>query len=201
MSVPIPKEVSRFTFAEYMQMEEASVERTDFYHGEIFAMAGATVRHHQICQNVNVSFVNAFKPKGCFVSLEGVRLELENEDFYVYPDIFLSCDEKDKGNNLYKKHPSIIFEVLSESTALYDKQVKLKYYKRIESLHYYVLIAQNEIMVEVYSRIGDTQIWQYQTYETMEETIQFLRLDFELSIATIYDGIVFDETSATSFIP
>ena len=201
MSVPIPKEVSRFTFAEYMQMEEASVERNDFYHGEIFAMAGATVRHHQICQNVNVSFVNAFKPKGCFVSLEGVRLELENEDFYVYPDIFLSCDEKDKGNNLYKKHPSIIFEVLSESTALYDKQVKLKYYKRIESLHYYVLIAQNEIMVEVYSRIGDTQIWQYQTYETMEETIQFLRLDFELSIATIYDGIVFDETSATSFIP
>ena len=201
MSVPIPKEVSRFTFAEYMQMEEASVERNDFYHGEIFAMAGATVRHHQICQNVNVSFVNAFKPKGCFVSLEGVRLELENEDFYVYPDIFLSCDEKDKGNNLYKKHPSIIFEVLSESTALYDKQVKLKYYKRIESLHYYVLIAQNEIMVEVYSRIGDTQIWQYQTYETMEETIQFLRLDFELSIATIYDGILFDETSATSFIP
>ena len=201
MSVPIPKEVSRFTFAEYMQMEEASVERNDFYHGEIFAMAGATVRHHQICQNVNVSFVNAFKPKGCFVSLEGVRLELENEDFYVYPDIFLSCDEKDKGNNLYKKHPSIIFEVLSESTALYDKQVKLKYYKRIESLHYYVLIAQNEIMVEVYSRIGDTQIWQYQTYETMEETIQFPRLNFELSTATIYDGIVFDETSATSFIP
>ncbi len=199
MSFPIPKEVARFTFAEYMSLEENSIERNDFYHGEIFAMAGATVRHHQICQNINVPFVNAFKPKGCFVSLEGVRLELENEDFYVYPDIFLSCDERDKENNLYKKYPSIIFEVLSESTALYDKQVKLKYYKRIESLNYYVLIAQNEIMVEVYSRIGDTQIWQYQTYETMEETIQFPRLDFELTVATIYDDIVFDETASASF--
>jgi Uma2 family endonuclease len=201
MSVPVPKEVTRFTFAEYISMEENSIERNDFYHGGIFAMAGATARHHQICQNINVPFVNAFKPKGCFVSLEGVRLELENEDFYVYPDIFLSCDEKDKESNLYKKHPSIIFEVLSDSTALYDKQVKLKYYKRIESLQYYVLIAQNEIMVEVYSRIGDTQIWQYQTYETNEETIKFPRLDFELTVATIYDGIVFDETAATSLFP
>ncbi|MES2772707.1 MAG: hypothetical protein V4722_00890 [Bacteroidota bacterium] len=85
MSYPaIPKETREYSFAEYMSMEENSVERHDFYHGELYAMAGATVRHHQICQNINVPLVNAFKLKGFFVSIEGVRLELVSENFYVY---------------------------------------------------------------------------------------------------------------------
>ncbi len=200
MSVPIPKEVTRFTFAEYMLMEENSIERNDFYHGEIFAMAGGTKAHNNIILNLGI-FLRANKKLGCDVFIDGMKLEIEKNQFYVYPDLMLTCNDNLKGNEVFVKHPSIIFEVLSDSTALYDKQVKLKYYKRIESLDYYVLIAQNEIMVEVYSRIGDTQIWQYQTYETNEETIKFPRLDFELYVATIYDGILFDETAATSFIP
>ncbi len=198
MSVPIPKEVTRFTFAEYIQMEENSIERNGFYHGEIFAMAGGTKAHNNIILNLGI-FLRANKKLGCDVFIDGMKLEIEKNQFYVYPDLMLTCHDNLKGNEVFVKHPSIIFEVLSESTALYDKQVKLKYYKRIESLDYYVLIAQNEIMVEVYSRIDNTQIWQYQTYETMEETIQFTRLGFELTVATIYDGIVFDETAVSSF--
>lgn len=97
-----------------------------------------------------------------------------------------------KKNNLFKNHPAIIFEVLSDSTALYDKEVKLKYYKRIDSLNYYVLVAQKEKMGEVYSRINDTQIWEYQTFETVNELIEFDRLDFTLPVAVIYEGINFD---------
>ncbi len=182
----------KYSFAEYMKMEETSEERHDFYHGEIFAMAGATATHHQICQNINTPLVNRFKPRGCFVSLEGVRLEIAEEDFYLYPDLFVTCDEDDKTNNLYKKNPSIIFEVLSDSTALYDKEIKLKYYKRIPSLLFYVLVSQKETMVEVYARIDDTQIWKYQTFETLEEVIDFDRLGINLPLQVIYDGIGFD---------
>ena len=193
MSYSIPKGGKKYSFAEYMEREEKSVERHDFYHGELFAMAGATAIHHQICQNINAALINKFKPDGCFVSLEGVRLELVEENFYLYPDIFLTCDEQDKKNNLFKKFPSIIFEVLSESTALYDKEVKLQYYKRVESLRYYVLVSQKEILVEVYSRIDDTKIWKYQTFESIDEVIEFDRLGFVLTIATIYDAIKFDD--------
>ena len=188
----------KYTFADYMAMEEHSEERHDFYFGELYAMAGATAVHHQICQNINAPLVNRFKPDGCFVSLEGVRLELVEEDFYLYPDLFLTCDEEDKKNNLFKKFPSIIFEVLSDSTALYDKEVKLKYYQRIESLQYYVLVAQKEIRVEVYSRIDDdtraedTHIWKYQAFENINKIIEFDRLGFSLPVATIYDSIEFE---------
>ncbi len=156
-------------------------------------MAGATATHHQICQNINTPLINKFKPRGCFVSLEGVRLEIAEEDFYLYPDLFVTCDEDDKTNNLYKKNPSIIFEVLSDSTALYDKEIK--YYKRIPSLLYYVLVSQKETMVEVYARIDDTQIWKYQTFETPEEVIDFDRLGFNLPLQVIYDGIGFEVES------
>ena len=182
----------KYSFAEYMAMEEKSVERHDFYHGELFAMAGATANHHQIAQNINAVLINRFKREGCFVSLEGVRLELTEENFYLYADVFLTCDERDKKNNLFKKFPSIIFEVISESTVLYDREVKLKYYKRIESLNYYVLVSQKEIGVEVYSRIDDSQIWKYQSFEAINEIVEFDRLGFTLAVAAIYDGIVFE---------
>jgi Uma2 family endonuclease len=196
MSSAIPKGDKKYSFAEYMSIEETSLERHDFYYGEIFAMAGATAVHHQLAQNVNAALINKFKAKGCFISLEGVRLELLEETFYLYPDVFLTCDERDKKNNLFKNFPSIIFEVLSDSTALYDKEIKLKYYKKIESLNYYVLVAQKEIMVEVYSRIDNSQIWQYQTFENLDELIVFDRLGLELSISTIYDGIEFEATES-----
>jgi Uma2 family endonuclease len=192
MSNIIQKGDKKYSFAEYMAMEETSVDRHDFYYGEIFAMAGTTATHHQLAQNINAALINRFKPDGCFISLEGVRLELLEENFYLYPDVFLTCDERDKKNDLFKNFPSIIFKVLSDSTALYDKEVKLKYYKKIDSLNYYVLVAQKEIMVEVYSRINDSQIWQYQTFETLNETIEFNRLGFELPVAVIYEGIGFE---------
>ncbi|MES2772706.1 MAG: Uma2 family endonuclease [Bacteroidota bacterium] len=97
---------------------------------------------------------------------------------------------------MFKKYPSIIFEVLSESTALYDAQLKLNYYKKIESLNYYVLVSQKEVKVQMYSRIDNSQVWKYQTYETQDEVILFDRLGFELPVSTIYDGIGFDASPA-----
>ncbi|MCW3089168.1 MAG: Uma2 family endonuclease [Ferruginibacter sp.] len=189
----VSKGDKKYSFAEYMAMEDTSVEKHDFYHGEIFAMAGATAKHHQIAQNINAALITRFKPDGCFISLEGMRLELVEENFYLYPDVFLTCDERDKKNDLFKKFPSIIFEVISDSTALYDKEVKLKYYKRIESLRYYVLVSQKEVMVEVYARIDNSQIWKYQTFEALSEIIEFDRLGFSLPLTVIYDTISFEK--------
>ncbi|NOT92733.1 Uma2 family endonuclease [Ferruginibacter sp.] len=191
MSSAIPKGDRKYSFAEYMAMEETSVERHDFYHGEVFAMAGGTKNHNSIIVNLAVA-LKSTKKTGCDVFIDGMKLEIEKNEFYVYPDLIYTCNDDVKGDDVYVKNPSIIFEVLSDSTALYDKEVKLKYYKKIESLNYYVLVAQKEIMVEVYSRINDSQIWQYQTFENLNETIAFERLGFVLPVAVIYEGIGFE---------
>lgn len=191
MSYSIPKGDRKYTFAEYMAMEELSTERNDFYYGEIFAMAGGTKHHNNIVLNIGAALKTS-KKGGCDVFIDGMKLEIEKDQFYVYPDLIYTCQDNLTGNDLIVKNPEMIFEVLSDSTTLYDKEVKLKYYKRIESLKHYVLVAQKETMVEVYSRINNTQIWKYQTYETINEVIEFEELGFALPLATIYDGIKFD---------
>ena len=185
MSYPIPKGDRKYTFAEYMAMEETSVEQHDFYHGEIFAMAGGTKAHNNIILNIGIC-LKANKKNGSDVFIDGMKLEIEIDEFYVYPDLIYSCNEDLKNADLVVKKPSLIFEVLSDSTALYDKEVKLKYYKRLASLTYFVLVSQKEIMVEVYSRIEDSQIWKYQTFETLQDIIEFERLGFTLPVAVIY---------------
>ncbi len=93
-----------------------------------------------------------------------------------------------KPGDLYIQHPSIIFEVLADLTALDNKEVRLKYCKKIESLQYYVLVSQKEIMVEVYNRIYNTQIWKYQPFEI----IVFDKFSFTLPIITMYDTVSFE---------
>lgn len=192
MSSAIPKGDRKYSFAEYMAMEETSVERHDFYHGEIFGMAGGTKNHNNIIVNLTVA-LKANKKAGCDIFIDGMKLEIEKNEFYVYPDLIYTCKDEVKGDDVFVKNPAVIFEVLSDSTALYDKEVKLKYYKRIQSLNYYVLVAQKEIMVEVYSRINDSQIWQYQTFENLNEIIEFNRLDFSLPLSVIYESIEFEK--------
>jgi len=191
MNYLISKGDKKYSFADYMAMEELSEERHDYYYGELFAMAGSTKNHNNIILNIGI-LLKANKKSGCDVFIDGMKLEIEKNQFYVYPDLIYTCNDNLKGDDLYVKNPSLIFEVLSDSTTSYDKDVKLKYYKRIKSLNYYVLVAQKEIRVEVYSRIDDTEIWQYQTFETTNEIIEFDRLGFSLPVATIYDSIEFE---------
>ncbi len=180
----------KYSFVEYMAMEAIREERHDYYHGEIFAMAGGTKTHNKIILNIGVA-LKPIKKNGCDIFIDGMKLELEKDEFYVYPDLIYTCNDNLNDQDVFVKAPSIIFEVLSDSTALYDKEVKLKYYKKIPSLQYYVLVSQKEITAEVYARIDDSQIWQYQTYENLEESILFKNLGLELQISTIYDSIEF----------
>ena len=181
-----------YSFAEYIVLEEASVGKNDFYHGGLFAMEDGTKNHNNIVLNVGVSLRVNKKP-GCDVFIDGMKLEIEKEQFYVYPDLIYTCNDDLKGTGLLVKNPSIIVEVLSDSSSLRDRNIKHKYYLRNKSLKYYVLISQKEIYVECYSRIENSPIWKYQTFETIDELIEFDRLGFALSLATIYDSIEFEE--------
>lgn len=181
----------KYTFADYMAMEEHSEERHDFYFGEVFGMSGSTKNHNNIIVNLAVA-LKANKKSGEGIFIKGMKLEIVKDQFYVYPDLIYTCDDDLRSDGLYVKSPFIIFEIFSEANSLYVRQEKLKYYRGIPSLQYYVLVAQKEIRVEVYSRIDDdtraedTHIWKYQAFENINKIIEFDRLGFSLPVATIY---------------
>ncbi|TLU98270.1 Uma2 family endonuclease [Dyadobacter luticola] len=181
----------KYTVPEYLEMEEKSDIRHEYYDGEIFAMAGTTMNHNEIVDNVRTILKDFFKPFGCRVFAENVKVEAIENLYYPYPDVIVTCAPDDISGRYIVKQPSVLVEVLSKSSASYDRGFKLRQYKKIDSLIYYMLVSQNEFYVELYSRTNQPDIWSYQTFDNAEDTIHLEKLDFEIEVSEIYDNIVF----------
>lgn len=179
-----------YSVEEYFELEQNSEERHEYYNGEIFAMAGATLNHNRLVQNVTFSLRPHAKKKGCGVFSENVKLEAISGIYYPYPDVMFTCDPNDLKENLFIRRPSLIVEVLSESTALYDHDFKLRQYKTIRSLQYYMLVSQYEVRVELFSRLNDFQ-WQYEDFVELSQNINLEKLGIILSLEDIYDDVNF----------
>jgi len=180
------------TVEEYFELEEYSETRHEFYHGELLRMDGTTIRHNQIIDNVKDVLRAIFNPKGCIVVSEAIRLEALKNEYYPYPDILLSCHGFDRAAETMLRYPSLIVEVLSESTAANDRGFKWHHYKNIPSLQHYLLVSQYECLAELYSRTEKPETWLYQSFTKMTGVIDFQHLVFQLPIAKIYNGISFE---------
>ena len=180
-----------FTVEEYLQYEEESEFRNEFYKGELFPIEATTRKHNKIVNNIMRTFVPHFEPKGCEAFSENVKLEVIKGVYYPYPDVMMSCEPDDNDALLIKK-PVIIIEVLSPSTAAYDKGFKWVQYRKIASLRYYLVISQDEVMVEMYSRKDGTSLWSFQYFTNIQNIIHFEYLDFELPLSSIYEYVAFD---------
>lgn len=176
-----------FSFDEYLELEETTQEKHDFYYGEVYNMAGGTKRHNEIVQEILFCFRSKIDKKKCKIYFENVKLELEKNQFYVYPDIMMTCDDDDlqDDSGIMIKNPSIIIEVLSKGTELYDRDTKKKHYLQLPSLKYYLLVAQNEMRIEMYEKINSHI--EYSFYEHSEDIIKFKQFDFQMFVSEIYD--------------
>jgi len=177
-----------YTFEEYLEMERVSDEKHEYYYGEIFNMAGGTVRHSLIISNIHFALRKQITNIDC-ETLFDVRLELNHKSYYVYPDLMVRCS-KEKDDALIVRTPIIIFEVLSESTEEYDRGTKLRAYMQIPTLKHYVLVAQKNCKVECYTRQGND--WLFNIYTSLEEFLSLTSLDINISLADIYQNIIFD---------
>lgn len=185
------KKKTVYSYEEYVAIEQETKEKHEFFFGEIFNMAGTTDTHNLIVLRLSSLLLNLLDAKNskCRVFAENVKLELIRNQYYVYPDLMLACDKRDEETRTIKKYPSIIFEVLSDSTEDYDRNTKWKHYKAIATLKYYVLVSQYEYLIEVYEKINDFT-WQYTIYEGLDKEISFDKLDFSLTMTQIYKNIV-----------
>lgn len=182
---------SKCTYQEYLQLEKDTDIRHEYWNGEVFAMAGTSKTHARISLNISRLLDDEFSPKGCNVFLSEIKLELEKENYYVYPDVVLNCDKEDK-DPYTTKNPSLIVEVLSKSTEAYDRSVKLAQYRKIKSLCYYLLVSQTASIVEVYGKVNEgASVFTYEVYEGLDTTIELPSLQFSLPMSKVYEYVEF----------
>jgi len=178
------------TEEEYLSLERESEIRHEYYDGEIFAMSGASRKHNLITANVIRELGNQLRKTPCRVYPSDMRLKIQTTGLYTYPDVMIVCGEEffsDEKEDILL-NPTVIIEVLSDSTESYDRGTKFENYRTLDSLKEYILISQKRKKMERFFRNAQGY---WQMTESDEENPQ-LHLDAagcELRIEDVYENV------------
>jgi len=191
--------LKRLTPDEYLKLEETSEIRHEYYDGEIFALAGATFNHNVIAGNVYAGLHEAFRKKNCFVFNSDLRVLIESNGLYTYPDVSALCGEIKfaEGRNDTIINPALIIEVLSDSTKDYDRGQKFELYRALPSLKEYVLIHQDQIYIEQYVKQSSGQ-WLLTDIKKEQEKLVLESVEEILSIEEIYEKVQWEKPEEKS---
>ena len=181
----------RYTLEEYFEMEEKALFKNEFYKGKLIPMPGGTIAHSDISGNIFMIFKMAIKSSklNFRVYNSDQKVYIDTFEKAVYPDVTLVSAKPE----LYKKgkhaiiNPTLIVEVLSKSTASYDRGLKFVQYQSIPTFVEYILIEQDVPMVEVRTKKGED--WVTKTYVGLEDTVKLNSLNCEISMADIYENV------------
>jgi Uma2 family endonuclease len=178
-SAPVKTALS---FDEFLEFEVSSFDRHEFVDGNLFVMAGGTLRHNFLKDELHSLWRVAARAVGCRSFTGDVITRLPNDTGY-FPDVFVTCESVNGSSRVMTK-PCIIVEVLSASTEIFDRGEKWQNYQTIPSLEQYVLLSQSEPFAEVYSRQSDGA-WRYQSFSGAA-IISFSSIAFDLSLEALY---------------
>ncbi len=195
MDLPNP---SRFTEAEYLKMEQAGETRHEFVDGFIYAMTGASAAHIDISTNIIALLHGTLRGGACRVSGSDMRIYVPasraDRGHYFYPDITVTCGERKFGDDeviATLLNPTVIIEVLSPSTELYDRRTKFAEYKKIATMQHYVMVAQDEARIECFTRGETPEAWIFTDAEGLEAALTLPALDVTLQLAEVYEQVTF----------
>ena len=180
----------RFTPEEYLALERKAERKSEYFNGEIFAMSGASPQHVLIVTNVVAELRGQLKTRPCTVYSTDLRLKVSAAGLYTYPDVIVVCGEPqfDDDHKDTLLNPTLIVEVLSESTKDYDRGGKFEQYRMIESFVEYVLIAQDKPHVEHFVRQADNR-WLLSETNRMKDTIELTSIACNLILTEVYDKV------------
>jgi len=188
MSQALAKKEKFISVAEYLAFEEKSKRKHEYMDGEIFAMAGVKRNHSLIASNITTELNIKLRERPCEVHGSDIKI-LIREGHYVYPDVSVVCDEIDfDSNNTTLLNPIVVFEVLSKSTEARDRGEKAEDYFKLKSLRDYVMIAQNRVRIEHYSRIQVGK-WTFEVLESLEEMLVLDSIGCKISLENIYSKV------------
>lgn len=178
----------RYSEDEYLELEREADYKSEYYRGEIFAMAGAGHNHNRIVENLSIEIGSFFKGKSCRTYSSDQRIHIPANGLYTYPDLLIVCGKNEYLDNKRDTitNPLVIIEVLSESTSAYDRGEKFHYCRSIPSLREYVIIDSLSVAAEVFRKNEeDTWFLASEAY-SVQETIELGSVDLTLSLADIY---------------
>lgn len=184
------------TADEYLHRERKADYRSEYFRGEMLAMAGASANHNLIVLNTGASLREQLKKKPCRVYPSDLKLRVEATGLYTYPDLSVVCGEPQLESNGGEVllNPVVLVEVLSDSTEAYDRGKKFEHYRTIPSLMHYVLVAQDRHSVDCFSR-GPDESWSLASCQGLEGEIKLAAIDSSLLLAEVYDKVVFANES------
>lgn len=173
---------------DYLEGERVSPIKHEYRRGHVYAMTGAKKPHITIASNLVRLLGNHLLDTPCLVLTSDIKVRLEEADCYYYPDVAVTCDERDTTSTEdFILYPSLVVEVLSPSTAAFDRGDKFVDYQTASSLQEYVLINQSEIKIECF-RLNAEGNWISQTYIQGDE-LDLISIDFRCPIAQIYQKV------------
>jgi len=173
--------------AEFLVWETTQSEKHEYWRGEVFAMVGARRVHVLVSLNIAALLKRHLRDTPCRAFIADMQLEVEAADAVFYPDVFVSCDAADLAADRVLRHPKVIIEVLSDSTAGYDRGAKFAAYRRLDSLQEYVLVDPDRLTVEIFRRTesGD---WLFATHDS-ERGLVLKSLEFEAPLAEVFEDV------------
>lgn len=183
----------KYSSEEYLALEEKAEFKSEYDDGLITAMAGGTLNHAQITANLSRNFGNKISDK-CTALTTAVKVRVENYQKFYYPDLLIICGAPafyDKRNDTIT-NPILIVEVLSDSTEARDRGEKMLAYRTLESLREYVLVSQNEAVVEQYIKTADDS-WIHKATIGLKSAVTFESVEVTLSLEEIYQRVKFTE--------
>ena len=175
-----------YTLNEYIQLDEASDIRHEFINGQLFDMSGNSDLHNEMVGNLYFLLRNLLAGSKSKLYFEQVKVKIQGENHYYYPDVFITNHPLDLQNKYIKQFPLLLIEVLSDSTRKFDMIDKFIQYQKIETLEYYILVEPDFMYVNCFSK-DDKGEWQSAIYNKVTDLVSLNKLGIELPLQGIYN--------------
>ncbi|GAB6041257.1 Uma2 family endonuclease [Endothiovibrio diazotrophicus] len=192
---PAPRLRPRFDAEAYLEWERGNEIRHEYFDGEVFAMVGARDAHVTVVGNLFVLLRNHTRGGPCRVYMADMKLRVEAADAFFYPDVMVTChpDDRSAERDYFKQAPVLVAEVLSDSTAGYDRGRKFAAYRKLPELCEYLIVDPDELSVELYRRDAEGRWVLYPS--VAGETVELASLDLRFPIENLYEDVEFRDVT------
>ena len=186
MSLPAPQPF--FDAQAYLAWEAEQSTKHEYHDGEVFAMAGASDAHVTVAGNVYMALRNHLRGSPCSVFISDMKLRVEEDNAFFYPDVFVTCAASARGQSHSKSAPVLVVEVLSPATSAYDRGAKFAAYRKLPTLREYALIDPERLSLDLFRREGDSKRWVLHPIEAGGH-VEWASVGLQVPLEALYEDV------------
>ena len=184
----LPARQPVFDAQAYLAWEAEQSTKHEYHDGEVFAMAGASDAHVTVAGNVYMALRNHLRGSPCSVFISDMKLRVEEDNAFFYPDVFVTCADSDRGQSHSKSAPVLVVEVLSPATSAYDRGAKFAAYRKLPTLREYALIDPERLSLDLFRREGDSKRWVLHPIEAGGH-VEWASVGLQVPLEALYEDV------------